>query len=347
MNMDCAREIPARFQMVKVMKGDACMQKNEFYFDSMDHKTQLHAVEWIPDDGPVCILQIVHGMAEYIDRYDRFAKVCQENGILVVGHDHLGHGKSVYPTGTAVSGKGNPDHPYGYFCEKEAPDVLVEDVNTLRRLIQNKYPETPCFILGHSMGSFILRNYLGRYGAGLAGAIVMGTGMQAKGLLTVARTLIRILKVFQGEKHKSGLINVMAFGSNNARIKNARSAMDWLSRDAAEVAKYDADPLCGFTFTLNGFDTLFSLIERLHDPGLLKKVPADLPVLFVSGAEDPVGEYGKAVERVYRSFVDSGIKNAEMKLYESDRHEILNELDRDAVSKEICSWIVNLRNSSL
>ena len=324
------------------------MSKRNFYYASADLKTGIHAVEWNPDRKPTGILQIVHGMAEFVDRYDRFAEVCLQEGILVVGHDHLGHGKSVYPVGTSDTEGGNPEHPYGYFCTGDSVDVLVEDVHSLRGQMQKQYPDVQYIILGHSMGSFVVRNYLSKYGEGLAGAIIMGTGMQPKGLLTVARTLIRILKKIQGERHKSSLINVLAFGSNNARIKPVQSVMDWLSRDAVEVAKYDADPLCGFTFTLNGFDTLFSLIERLHRPESVSNIPRGLSVLFVSGTEDPVGEYGKAVERVYRSYVDAGIQDVQIRLYENDRHEILNELDRDMVAGDLCEWIDGiLRKNSL
>ena len=328
------------------------MKKREFYYPSADGRTKIHAVEWRPDGNPVCALQIVHGMAEYADRYDPIARYFAERGILVTGHDHLGHGKSV-----------GEDHPYGYFCHENAPDVLVEDVHALRMHIlkehalkehtpaertsaaqkgpqQENMTRIPYLMLGHSMGSFVLRNYLCRYGEGLSGAVIMGTGMQSERLLKTSLGLVRVLTALQGEKHKSGLVNALAFGSYNRRISHPVSAMDWLSRDPQEVAKYNADPLCGFTFTLNGFATLFTLIQRLHDDRRLEGMPRHLPVRFVAGEMDPVGNYGRAVRQVYDSCLQLGMRDVSMKLYENDRHELVNEADRELVWKELYEWIV-------
>lgn len=309
------------------------MRKREFYYDSADGKTKIHALEWAPEGEPIGIVQIVHGMAEYVERYEALASFLTESGILVVGHDHLGHGKSV-----------GDKHPYGYFCSKDAAGTLVEDVHRLRRLVEAERKNAslerlPYLILGHSMGSFILRNYLCVHGEGLDGAIIMGTGMQPQGLLKLSKRLVRILSALQGEKHKSGLVNMLAFGSYNKRIPHPVSPMDWLSTDASEVAKYNQDPLCGFTFTLNGFAALFELIWRLHDEDFVKRMPHELPVLFLAGKEDPVGDYGKAVEQVYRSFLSLGMEEVTMKLYENDRHELVNEADRKLVWKDIREWV--------
>ncbi len=316
------------------------MEKREFYFDSADKQTGIHAIEWIPDGQPRCILQIVHGMAEYIDRYDRLASFLNEKGILVTGHDHLGHGKSVYPIGGPITDVGSGDHPYGYFCKENSVDTVIADVQRLREIMQQKYPGVPYFALGHSMGSFILRNYLCRFADGLSGAIIMGTGMQPKKLLGVSRKLVGFLTGIQGAKHKSGLVNALAFGSNNSRIKNPVSVMDWLSRDSVEVAKYDEDPLCGFTFTLNGFAALFELIDRLHDTAMVEKMPRSLPILFMSGREDPVGDYGNAVEGLFQAYRAMGMQDVGIKLYENDRHEIVNEIDRELVSADLADWIL-------
>lgn len=304
------------------------MKKREFDYLSADGKTRIHAVEWRPDGEPSGVLQIVHGMAEYADRYSPFAAYLAEKGILVTGQDHLGHGKSV-----------GEDHPYGYFCHENAPDVLVEDVRSLYLQQRGSWPQLPYVMLGHSMGSFILRNYLCRYGEGLDGAVIMGTGMQPEKLLDFSLKLVRLLTLLQGERHKSGLVNMLAFGSYNRKISHPVSAMDWLSRDEKEVAKYNADPLCGFTFTLNGFATLFTLIRRLHDPERLGGMPKDLPVLLVSGEKDPVGDYGKAVRQVYDSFLRMGMHGVSMKLYEDDRHELINEADRKEVWEQLYGWI--------
>lgn len=304
-------------------------KKEELYFDSRDGENKIHAVKWIPDrDKPVCILQIIHGMAEYIERYEEFAQTMAEKGILVAGEDHLGHGKSVGENGT-----------YGYFCERDAATVVVRDSHRLKKMVQEQYPGVPYFILGHSMGSFILRNYLCRYGTGIHAAIIVGTGMQPRPMLMMGKAVAAVQKSFTGSRHTGNLLNALSFGSYNKRIPDEKTLMDWLTKDEKIVDAYLEDPLCGFTFTVNGFQTLFELVNRLYGRENLEKMPKELPVLFVSGEEDPVGGYGKGVKRAYQSFIDVGMKNVKMKLYENDRHELLNEMDREQVYEEIYQWI--------
>lgn len=306
------------------------INKEEFYFDSRDGEHKIHAIKWVPDvEKPVCILQIVHGMSEYIDRYDDFANYLADKGILVVGDDHLGHGKSV-----------TPGEPYGYFCKEDAPTVLVRDEHRLKKMIQESYPGVPYLILGHSMGSFITRNYLMRYGSGINGALIVGTGMQSKPTLLCARALAAIQKAFCGEKHVSRLVDKAAFGVYNKKIESPKTSFDWLSRNEDNVRKYIDDPLCGFIFTVNGFQTLFKLIYNLHDTEKLKRMPMELPIFFLSGADDPVGNYGRNVEMVYRSFREIGMENVQMKLYPKDRHELLNEVDKKDVYGDIYRWIL-------
>lgn len=302
--------------------------KKEFYFDSRDSKTKIHAIEWIPEEKPLAILQIVHGMAEYVDRYDAFARFLAAQGILVVGEDHLGHGKSV--------AEGNP---CGYFCRRDAATVVVRDVHRLKKLTQEAHPGVPYYILGHSMGSFILRNYLCRYGSGISGAVIMGTGMQPRAMVKGGKLLVSLLYPFFGPKHRSRLVNQIAFGSFSKGMETG-SPNVWLSRDPAEVKKYDGDPLCGFVFTLNGFRTLFTLIDRLYEPSYLAQMPRELPVLFVAGDQDPVGENGAAVKRVWESFQKMGMQHTACRLYAGARHEILNETNRREVYEDLSDWIL-------
>ena len=306
------------------------IKKEDLYFNSRDGEHKLHAIRWVPEaEKPVCILQIVHGMTEYIDRYDEFARYLAERGILVVGDDHLGHGKSV-----------RPGEPYGYFCRHDAPTVLVRDEHRLKKLIQKKYADVPYIILGHSMGSFILRNYLFRYGKGIEGAIIMGTGMPSKPVLLSGLTLATIQGLIYGDNHVCKFINNLSFSSYNKRIDAAKEPGNWLSQNEENLMKYAGDPMCSFIFTANGFQTMFRLIYNLHDREKLKKMPSDLPVFFVSGEDDPVGDYGKGVKQVYQSFKEIGMENVQIKLYTKDRHEILNELDREDVYGDIYRWIL-------
>ncbi len=304
------------------------MRKEEFYFDSRDGQSKIHAVRYTPDKEPVAVVQIVHGMAEHMERYEEFARFLAERGIVVTGEDHLGHGKTI-PEG------GLP----GYFCEQDPATVMVRDVHRLKKMTQMLYPGIPYIILGHSMGSFITRNYMCRYGSGISAAIIMGTGMQPRALVKFSQILAAVLKVLRGSGHVSGFIHMCAFGSYNKRIKPVRTVSDWLTRDEAKVDAFIADPLCGFTFTVNGFQTLFELIARLYKRENIEKVPKNLPIYMVSGAEDPVGDYGKGVQLAYDSLKNAGLENIQMKLYADDRHEPLNELDRAFVMQDIYQWI--------
>ena len=305
------------------------MQREDLYFDSRDNISKIHAVRWTPDtDKPVAILQIIHGMAEHVDRYEDFAKFLTDKGFVVTADDHLGHGKSLTEVGP------------GYFCKQDPATVVVRDVHRLKKLTEEKYPGVPYYILGHSMGSFIVRNYMFRYGKGVKGVIVMGTGMQAKPLVTGLKVMAAVNCFFGGSKKPSKFINNMAFGAYLKRIPNPRTANDWLTKDEAIVDKYNADPLCGFTFTGNGFKTLGELISRLYKQSNLEMIPKSLRVLVTSGAEDPVGDYGEGPKKVYESYKALGISDLEFKLYDNDRHEILNETDHETVYADIYNWIV-------
>lgn len=308
------------------------MKKEEFYFSSRDNHTQIHAIRWIPDLGkPDYIVQIVHGMAEHIERYEEFASFLTDRNILVTGEDHLGHGKSV-----------REDKNPGYFCEQDPATVVVRDVHRLKKITQEMYPEIPYIILGHSMGSFITRNYLCRYGSGIDGAIICGTGMQPAALVNMAKLIVNIQHIFMGDNHISHFLDMITFGAYNKRIENPRTSKDWLTKDEEAVDKYLKDSLCGFTFTVNGFRTLFELISRIQKKKNLEKIPLTLPVLIISGRDDPVGDYGRGVKAAYKSLENIGMKKLSMKLYDTDRHELLNETDRESVYEDVCNWIEEL-----
>ncbi len=303
------------------------MKRSDFYFDSRDNESRIHAVEWLPDMSPVGILVIVHGMAETIDRYEPFAEFMCDRGYIVAGNEHLGHGLS------------KSQGPNGYFCKRDPATVVVRDVHRLKKMIQEKYPGLPIFMMGHSMGSLIARNYLTRYGTGIDGVVISGTLMMSKVTIGIMGLMCGLLKLIQGSKHPSVLMNRLAFGSYCKRIENPRTPFDWLTRDNDIIDAYMANPDCGFLFTLNGFSTLKELLKRLHDRELLEKIPKDIPVFFVYGSEDPCGEYGAAVREVISQYKELGIKDVSERCYEGDRHEILNELDRDTVMKDIYDWI--------
>lgn len=299
--------------------------KNEFYFLSKDGVTQIHGIEWIPDGEVTAVLQMCHGMVEYIDRYHDFATFLAEHGIYVVGHDHLGHGKSV-----------TTPEKLGYFCGTEGNWCVVSDIHQVRMMTEKKYPNVPYFMLGHSMGSFLVRQYLGQYSKGLAGAVVMGTGEQPDLILAAGKMVCKVIGAVKGWNYRSSFINNMAIGGYEKKMGKA-----WLTRDEAIVNKYANDPLCGFMFTVNAYYNMFSGMALMNQAEKAAKAEKTLPLLFVAGADDPVGNMGKGVKNVFSLYQKNGYQDVEMKLYSEDRHEILNELDKEVVYKDILTWLEN------
>ena len=305
------------------------IEKEEFTFDSRDGKTVLYATAWKPEEKPLAILQIVHGMNEYIDRYDRFARFLAGKGILVVGEDHLGHGKSVPEGGT-----------FGYFTEHDAATVIVRDVHRLKKITQEQNPGVPYYILGHSMGSLMLRNYLLRYGNGIDGAILLGTGTPATAFLAGAQILIRSLVAVKGDHYVSRKVTALTFGHYMDHIEQPVTYYDWVTSDPEELDKYVKDPWCtGFTFTLNGFYTLAEMSRRMQIRNLLTRIPKKLPILIASGTEDPVGNWGKDPKDLYDMYINLGLTKVTIKLYSGARHELLNEKNREQVFDDIYNWL--------
>ena len=299
--------------------------KQEFYYSSQDGLTQIHAVEWIPKGEIKAVLQICHGMVEHIGRYNDFAEFMASHGYYVIGHDHLGHGKSV----------GSADK-LGFFGEPNGNDYVIGDIHKLHLQTAEKYPNVPYFMLGHSMGSFLLRQYLGLYGEGISGAIVMGTGEQPSAVLAAGKLVCKVIGAAKGWNYRSKFVDGLAVGSYKKKLGAA-----WLSKNLENVEKYAADPLSGFTFTVNAYYHMFSGMAKMNQQEKAGKTPKNLPIFFVAGKEDPVGNYGKGVENVYHKYVAAGYENVDIKLYEGDRHEILNELDRDVVFGDILTWLEN------
>ncbi len=310
------------------------MKKIDFYFDSRDGKTKIHAVRYEPEEAmlkegkPVAVLQIVHGMAEYVERYEETAKFFAERGFVVTGEDHLGHGGSVEEGGI-----------YGYFCDQDPATVLVRDVHRLKKLTQELYPGVPYFLLGHSMGSLMVRDYISRYGRGIQGAILMGSGNFSQAQMAVMKALVTEQKYLAKAEKKSRFLHNLIFGSMNKRIADPKTDNDWLSCNEENVAKYNADEKCGFVFTVNGFATLFELIARSVQTDNLEKVPKDLPIFWVSGEQDPIGTYGDGVKAAYDALDDVGLEHQALKLYEGDRHEILHEDDKAQVMQDLYDWM--------
>lgn len=309
-------------------EGSFRMCKEVFHYMSGDKKTNIYAVKWIPEGKINGIFQIIHGMVEHIGRYDSFAQFLTQHGLLVVGHDQLGHGESVAN-----------EKELGYFADCNAADILISDIHTLRIKMQEEYQNVPYFMMGHSMGSFLLRKYLMRYSHGVTGGVIMGTGMQPSMALKFGRFVCKGMACFFQWHYKSRFLTSIVIGRYNKKFAALNDGTSWLSKNVENNRQYNESPKCGFMLTLNGYDTLFSLIQYIQDPVHMAQIPKNLPLLFVSGQDDPVGDFGKGVRKVYESYKQAGCTDLTWKLYTDDRHEILNELNCDQVYMDIYNWI--------
>lgn len=301
----------------------------EWYVDSTDTKNKLHVMEWLPDDKNVrAVLQLSHGIMEHIGRYDTFARFMANTGIAVVGHSHLGHGKSVAA-----------EKDIGFISDRDGWELAVRDTHLLWEKTHDKYPGLPYFLLGHSMGSFLARTFLIRYHNILAGCIISGTGQQAFALLIAGLAAAGAERLLFGPRHQSARLNYLCFGAYNRRIPNHRTPSDWLTRDHDVVEKYMADAVCGFVPSVALFSDMLGGIKYIGKKKNIANMQKDLPVLFISGAEDPVGDYGIGVKKVYDLFKDAGMSDVTLKMYDGARHEVLNETNKEEVWQDVLEWL--------
>ena len=297
-------------------------------FRSSDGKTDIHVLQWIPE-GEVCgVIQIAHGMCEFAERYDGFAAFLAEHGYVVCANDHLGHGKSV-----------TDEQQLGFFREKGGDGALIADMRRLHIIMKKRYPEAPYFMLGHSMGSFLARQYMEKYGAELAGVIVVGTGSYPRAVVKFGKSLCRCRAVMKNWHYRSRFIENIAKGSYNKAFEPVRTPYDWLSRDESIVDRFASEPLDTFAFTVNGYYSMFTAIEKAQNRKLIAGIPKDLPILLASGTMDPVGSFTKGVKTAYEDMKKAGLSDVQLRFFEGDRHEILNEVDREEVYQYLLDWL--------
>ena len=304
------------------------MTKREFFFESADRKTQIHCIEWRPEETPRAILQIAHGIASHVSRFEPLAEYMCARGVAVVGNDHLGHGESVASEEDRM-----------FFAETGGWDMALADLRTLTELTHREFPGVPLFLLGHSMGSFLARCYAIRWQDGLDGLILSGTGQQSGALVSAGRTMAESEAKRKGARFKSDKLEKIMFGSYTKRIKPCRTPLDWLSRDSETVDRYIVDPQCGETPSAALVCDMLGGIAYMSKPENLKRMNKTLPVFFFAGDADPVGDYGKGVVRSYLGYLDAGMQDVTLKLYHGGRHEMLNEVNREQVRGDILGWI--------
>ena len=282
----------------------------DFTFPSSSGLCQIHARQWLPDEGDyVGVVQLVHGVAEHIERYDAFARFLNSHGYIVVGNDHLGHGTSVAQ-----------EEYRGYFADQDGWTHVSNDTRTLQIMTARQFPGLPYFLFGHSMGSFLTRTYLIRFPCTVNGAVICGTGQMKPAVIRAGRAAAQVEKRRLGAKGRSKLLAQLSFGSYNNQFKPVRTAYDWLSINTENVDAYIADPLCGFDTTVGLFLDLMDGLSLIQKPENLAHMKKDMPVFFIAGGLDPVGENGEGVRRAYLSFKEAGMTDLDIRIYPGLRH---------------------------
>lgn len=318
------------------------MKTTTITYASRDNASTVRALMWEPDEvasggeAPRGLVQIVHGMSEHVERYEGFASFLCEQGFAVCANDHIGHGKSV-----------SSAEDLGHMPLEVGEDVLVADVQTLRELALERLSQRcdmrvsgiPYVIFGHSMGSFITRVFLTRHAFGVRAAVLCGTGHQPRPLSTAGKALTSSLAKKHGERYVSELVDGMGAGGYGRAIKDTETDLDWIATDPEVVAEYQRDPLCGQKFTVGAYHVLTSLVSDATDLRLARRVPHALPLLFVSGDQDPVGECGAGVHRAAEMYRKAGVESVTEKLYPGMRHEILNEPVKGEVHRDVLAWL--------
>ena len=305
------------------------MKSDTFTFKTSDG-IQIFTYRWMPDEASAVkgVVQIAHGMAEHAARYERFADALTKAGYAVYANDHRGHGKTA----------GSQDN-LGYFADENGWEKVVKDMHTLTGIIKKENPNKPFFLFGHSMGSFLSRHYSMLYASELTGLILSGTGGDPGAIGKIGLFVAKMDAMFHGRKAKSEIMTKLSFGAFNNAFKPNRTDFDWLSRDNAEVDKYINDPLCGTVFTAGFFCDMLGGLDFINNKENIGKIPKNLPIYLFSGAKDPVGGNTKGVNQVYNSLKNAGIGDLTLKFYENGRHESLNEINRDEVSRDVIAWL--------
>lgn len=304
------------------------MVKHDFYYLSADGRTQIHAVEWQPEGRPLAILQISHGVTEHILRYESVAEYFVKKGFIVVGNDHIGHGTSIAKGAEPM-----------FFGPEGSWNWAVEDMNTCKEMIQERFPDVPCCLMGFSLGSFLTRTYLICYPGTVNAAVLLGTGQVPQFQIAMAKYIVKREADKVGEEHTSPLIKKLSFETYNKNFAPNRTEYDWLCASKEALDDYITDPLRGENFSAGLFRELLSGMSYTGKLKHIKKMDMDIPILLASGDCDPVGECGKGVMRVYHRFQKAGVKRISVKLYSGLRHDILHENGKEKIYQDIYKWL--------
>jgi len=303
------------------------MNYTEFTFTDKGGK-EVHVYKWQPEGTPKAVIQFAHGMQEHALRYSDFAETMASEGFIVYAHDHRGHGK----TAGNISKLGIIDSKKGWYW-------LVEDVHDLSKIIRTENPGLPLFVTGHSMGSFVVRDFAAKYGNTVDGIILSGTRSESLILVKGGLFFLKLLVLITGHAYKNVFFSSFTLKKWCKRIKHPKTVFDWLNRDENAVESFISDPYCGFVCTQGFYRDLLQLLVNIYSMENIRKIPKNLPILFTAGDGDPVGDYGIGVKTAFNNFLKAGMKNVTLKLYPAARHEILKETNKKEVIGDLLSFI--------
>lgn len=304
------------------------MMSKSIRYVEMSDGHEIYTVIYKPENPPIGHVHILHGMAEHIGRYDEFALYLVSKGFLVSGHDHRGHGQT-----------GVKYNKLGFFADKNGFELVTEDVREVLQAVREDIDCPKPILFAHSMGSFIGRRYIQKYGNSVSKIVLSGTG-GPNGLSEIAgKWLATGLSVIQGKHVGNPVLYKLAFGKFNNSFKNVKTEYDWLSSDAKEVQKFIDDSLCGFPASNQFYVDLIDGLTIIHDGKEIAHIPKDLPILLISGSLDPVSGNGKAVWKVSEQYKKAGITNVTVVILEEKRHEVLNEIGKEETFILISKWM--------
>lgn len=307
-------------------------EQEEFIFVSSNNTNKVYGKILKPSNAVIKgIIQISHGMCEYFDKYDNFIKFLLENNFAVCGHDHIGHGNSI-----------SSEHDKGYFAKKDGYKVLIDDTKTVSDIVKERIKnDVPLYLFGHSMGSLISRCYSAKYGDNLNGLILCGT-VGPQPLANAGIKLAKMIAISKGDHYRSKKLYDLALDFANINFFPVQTRFDWICSDEDVVKKHVEDKKCDFLFTVSGFSDLFHLVNLSNSAMVIKTIPKDLPIFFISGELDPIGENGAGVKKAVKLYENAGIKNIKCKIYPEDRHELINEKNKKEVYMDVINWISSI-----
>jgi alpha-beta hydrolase superfamily lysophospholipase len=289
----------------------------------------LHVYRWLPESAPQGIVQIAHGWAEHAGRYARLAKALCDQGYGVYAHDHRGHGRTARTRAEL-----------GFLAERDGWQKCIDDLWHITQHIAAEQPGVPIFGLGHSLGSFMTQQYISENGDALAGVALSATNGKPLAITPLGIALAYLERLRVGAHGKSKLLHHLAFEVLNKSFEPARTPLDWLSRDASEVDKYIADPLCGFSSQVQMYIDVLRGMQEMSSPHRQARIPKSLPIYIFYGSRDPVATNVSQLLNAYRA---AGLRNVTSKVYPEARHEVLNETNRDEVTRDLLAWLAGVR----